>query len=36
VPFFLKQMMVDGKLVNKPYLDGMQHLEVPWIAEAES
>lgn len=29
VPFFLKQMMVDGKLVKMPMLDGVQHAEYP-------
>ena len=29
VPFFLKQMMVDGKLVREPELDGRQWLETP-------
>jgi protein gp37 len=30
VPFHLKQMMVDGKLVHLPYLDGRQYTELPW------
>jgi protein gp37 len=29
VPFFLKQMEVDGKLVKEPYLDGVNWLEFP-------
>jgi protein gp37 len=29
VPFFLKQMMIDGKLVKEPFLDGRQWLEFP-------
>lgn len=29
VPFFLKQMKVDGKLVKMPHLDGVQHKELP-------
>lgn len=29
VPFFLKQMVVDGKLTKEPYLDGRQWLEFP-------
>jgi len=29
VPFFLKQMVVDGKLVKEPHLDGNKHLEFP-------
>jgi len=29
VPFFLKQMMIGGRLVKKPELDGRQWLEVP-------
>jgi protein gp37 len=33
VPFYLKQMMVDGKLVHLPYLDGRQYTELPWRKE---
>lgn len=29
VPFFLKQMMIDGKLVKMPKLDGMAWSEIP-------
>jgi len=29
IPFFLKQMMVDGKLVKAPFLNGKQYLEFP-------
>lgn len=29
VPFFLKQMEVDGEVVESPYLDGRQHLDLP-------
>lgn len=29
VPFFLKQMEVDGKLTKEPYLDGQQWLQFP-------
>lgn len=29
VPFFLKQMHIDGKLVKTPFLDGKQCLEIP-------
>ncbi len=29
IPFFLKQMMIDGQLVREPFLDGRQHLEAP-------
>ena len=29
IPFFLKQMMVKGKLTETPYLDGRQHIEFP-------
>jgi protein gp37 len=28
-PFFLKQLVIDGKLVKEPYLDGRKHLEFP-------
>lgn len=31
VPFFLKQMAVDGKLVKEPELDGRQWLEFPEV-----
>lgn len=31
IPFFLKQMMVDGKLTAEPYLDGRQWLEFPCV-----
>jgi len=29
IPFFLKQMMINGKLVTEPEIDGRQHLEFP-------
>jgi len=29
VPFFLKQLVIDGKLVREPFLDGKQYLEFP-------
>ena len=29
VPFFLKQMHVDGKLIKTPLLDEKQYLEMP-------
>jgi protein gp37 len=29
VPFFLKQMEIDGKIVKAPLLDGKQYLELP-------
>jgi protein gp37 len=29
VPFYLKQMEVDGRLVHEPELDGVRHLEIP-------
>jgi len=29
VPFFLKQLNIDGKLVKEPFLDGRQWLEFP-------
>ncbi len=29
IPFFLKQVMIDGKLVTEPKLDGDRHLEIP-------
>ena len=35
VPFFLKQMKVDGKLVKMPYLDGVQHKELPYFTSPE-
>jgi len=29
VPFFFKQLVIDGKLVREPFLDGKQYLEFP-------
>jgi protein gp37 len=30
VPFYLKQMEIEGKVDVEPFLDGRQHLELPW------
>jgi protein gp37 len=29
IPFFLKQLMIDGKLTTTPFLDGKQHIAFP-------
>ena len=34
VSFYLKQMEIDGRVVIEPFLDGYQHLALPWRSEA--
>ena len=31
VPYFLKQIQIDGKVITEPMLDGVQHLALPEI-----
>jgi protein gp37 len=31
VPFYFKQSIQGGKLVKEPFLDGVQHLSLPWV-----
>jgi protein gp37 len=35
VPFYFKQSIQGGKLVKEPFLDGVQHLELPWVKPEE-
>jgi protein gp37 len=32
VCFYFKQRELDGDIITEPFLDGRQHLELPWKA----